>query len=449
MSDQGEAVVTNLTKLTILTAVLTASAAATVFLRGDQFSETEQGNRALREASLTSALDRRISELQADTATHPEDTSALTELGFAYLQKARETGDPTLYSRAEGAFNQGLARTPGDAQVLTGLGAVALARHEFQKALDLGRSALAIDPEDADAHAVNGDALIELGRYSEAIDAFQRVVDIRPDLGAFVRIAYIRELHGDVEGARRALEDAVEAGGPRGESAAYARVQLGNLLFGLGELPAAERQYETSLEALPGYVHGLAGLARVAGARGEYDEAMELYEEVTGRQPVFEYVAALGDIYAAAGRGEEAERQYALVAAIEQLYRAGGVNTDLESAVFLADRGIRLDEAVTQARAIYGSQPGSIRAADALAWTLHRAGRSAEALQYARQALRLGTRDNNLLFHTAMVERAAGDPARARLLLEQVLARNPRFLLLYAEQAVDTLDELNTLAEAR
>jgi tetratricopeptide (TPR) repeat protein len=146
---------------------------------------------------------------------------------------------------------------------------------------------------------------------------------------------------------------------------------------------------------------------------------------------------------------DDAERQYALVLAIDQLYRTNGVNTDLESAVFLADRGVRLEEAVAQAQAIYDAQPGSIRAADALAWALHRSGRSDEAVGYARQALRLGTRDNTLLFHAAMIEQTAGDPARARDLLQQVLDTNPHFSLVYAEQAVETLGELNAVAEAR
>ncbi len=84
-----------------------------------------------------------------------------------------------------------------------------------------------------------------------------------------------------------------------------------------------------SLEAYPGYVHALAGLANVDAARQDYDKAIELYRDVTTRYPIPDYVIALGDIYAAAGKPEQASRQYALVGAIDQLYRANGVNTDL------------------------------------------------------------------------------------------------------------------------
>jgi tetratricopeptide (TPR) repeat protein len=439
--------VSNLTKMTIFTAVMMVAAA--VLFSSGQLGGRSENDPDFREAPLNSALDQQITDLQTRSAAHPDDAGTLTELGFAYLQKARENGDPSLYSQADGVFQQALALSPQDPAVLTGLGGVALARHDFAGALDFGNRAVALDGEDADAHAVTSDALIELGRYDEGVEAYQRVVDLRPDLSAYVRVAYARELFGDIEGAREALEDAVETGGPRGENAAYARVQLANLLFGAGELDEAKAQFQRSLEAFPGYVHALAGLARVAASQDDYDDAIKLYQEVTARQPIFEYVAALGDTYAAAGRGDEAERQYALVAAIDQLYRANGVNTDLESAIFLADRGVRLREAVSQAQAIYDSQPGSVLAADALAWTLHKAGRSGDALPYARQALRLGTRDNNLLFHAAMIERAAGDPDRARDLLQQVVDTNPNFSLVNSEQAAATLEELNALAEAR
>jgi tetratricopeptide (TPR) repeat protein len=404
---------------------------------------------APREAPAESAVDGQISELQARAATDPGDAAALTQLGFAYLQKSRETGDPTLYSKADGVFQQALAINPSDPGAVTGAGAVALARHEFPLALDLARDAIALDPLDADSHAVAGDALAELGRYDEALVEFQSVVDLRPDLSAYVRVAYARELHGDIEGARESLEMAVESGGPRGENAAYARAQLGNLLFGTGDLDAARMRYEDALDAFPGYVHALAGLARVHAARGDFNEAIALYEDVVARQPVFEYVVALGDTYAAGGDAESAARQYALVEAIDQLYRANGVNTDLESAIFLADRGERLDEAVAQASAIYQSQPGSVRAADALAWTLHRSGRSDEALEYARQSLRLGTRDNNILFHAGVIEMAAGDLARARALLQQVADANPMFSLVHAREAADALADLTSVAEAR
>jgi len=426
------------------------AAATVLFSASGPFGTTpDQDGATFTRSSIDNSLDRQIIDLQARAAQRPNDAGALTQLGFAYLQKSRETGDPTLYSKADGVFQQALEITPDDPGIITGVAAVALARHDFERALTLAQQAISLDATDADPHAVAGDALTELGRYDDAAAEFQQVIDLRPDLSAFIRVAYTRELRGDIAGARVALEDAVEAGGPRGETAAYARLQLGHLLFNAGDISGAETRYKDSLDAFPAYVHALAGLARVHASRGDYDQAIALYEDVTARQPAFEYVVALGDTYAAAGDSVAASRQYALVGAIDQLYRSSAVNTDLESAIFLADRGERLDDAVAQATAVFGAQPGSIRAADALAWALHKSGRSAEALDYARQSLRLGTRDNLILFHAAMIERTTGDPARARVMLQQIADANPMFSLVYAHEAADALAELTYLAEVR
>src|SRR5215217_9563791 len=63
------------------------------------------------------------------------------------------------------------------------------------------------------------DALIELGRYPEAGRVLQHMVDRKPDLAAYARVSYWRELHGDLAGARRAMVLAASAGGDTAENA--------------------------------------------------------------------------------------------------------------------------------------------------------------------------------------------------------------------------------------
>ena len=69
------------------------------------------------------------------------------------------------------------------------------------------------------------------GRYGAAIATVQRMVDLRPDLASYSRVAYLRELHGDIAGAIDAMQLAVSAAGPATENTEYVRVQLGNLYF--------------------------------------------------------------------------------------------------------------------------------------------------------------------------------------------------------------------------
>ena len=92
-----------------------------------------------------------------------------------------------------------------------------------------GRCALA--PRSAAGTACVGDAALELGQYERAVEAFQAMIDLRPDLASYSRVAYARELHGDLPGAIEAMQRAVNAGAPRTEGTNWARVQLGHLLL--------------------------------------------------------------------------------------------------------------------------------------------------------------------------------------------------------------------------
>jgi len=390
--------------------------------------------RAFVAAPPPSATDRRIGMMREILRQDPANVKALTQLGLNYLQKARETGDPSYYGRAEEAFTKALVSSPQDVDALDGMGTLALARHRFVEALDWGERARAANPDRAYSYGVLGDAYLELGDYDRAIEHFQAMMDRRPDLGSYSRASYARELYGDIVGAIEAMQMAVRAGGPSTENANWARVQLGNLYFLQGDLDAALREYQTTLQIQPDYVHGEAGVARVLAARGDLQDAIERYRRVVERLPWVEYVVALGDLYQAAGQPEEARRQYDLVRAIAQLQRANGVNVDLEMTLFDLDHDQNLPEALAQAERLMATMP-SIRVADLYAWALYRNGRAAEALPIAQKALRLGTRDPLMLYHAGAIAAAAGQPDMARGFLEQALARNPHFSPRWAPEA--------------
>ena len=184
------------------------------------------------------ALDARIRSLQDALREGDERVkgTAATMLGHAYLQKARETGDPGFYPKAETLFQQALDADGDDVDALVGLGTLALARHQFAEALDWGEQARDGNPYHAPAYGVIGDAQIELGRYDDAVATVQAMVDLRPDLGSYSRVSYLRELMGDREGAIVAMEQAAVAGSGYAENVAWVHVQLGNLRFDGGVL---------------------------------------------------------------------------------------------------------------------------------------------------------------------------------------------------------------------
>jgi len=426
----------------IVLVVIAAGFGISVLLRQGATAPAEARLRTAAEERPSSATDQLISDTQAKVDAAPEDADAHAVLGAAYLQLARETGDPANYGRAEASLDRAIELDPDNLQALIAQGSLSLSRHEFDEALRLGERALAINDTIPRVYGLIGDAEVELGRYEAAVRTIQTMVDLRPDLASYSRVAYLRELHGDLSGAIDAMQQAVAAGGGNVENTEYVRVQLGNLHFAVGDLTAAERAYAESLAHLADYPYALAGMARVRAAQGDVPDTIELFERASARIPVPEFIIGLGETLEAAGRADEAADQYALVGAIGQLLEANGVRQDLEIAAFLAEHGDDPDAAVTRARSAFAARP-TVFGADTLAWALHAAGMDAEAAQYADQAVRLETGSSLLLYHAGVIEAANGETDLARDRLERALALNPDFSPLHAPRAEAALAALD------
>jgi tetratricopeptide (TPR) repeat protein len=385
--------------------------------------------------------DAQIQTLQARLRAHPEDGGAYTQLALVYLQKARENGDPTYYQKTQEALDKALESQPDDYVSVGASGALALARHQFHAALELGEQARRLNPDRSYAYGVIADAQIELGQYAEAVETLQAMVDLRPDMSSYSRISYIRELHGDISGAMDMMQRAVDGGTANLESTAWVRTQLGNLYFNTGNLDQAESEYQRTLQDRPNYVYAMAGLGRVQAAQGNTDEAIKLLEKVVAIMPMPEFVITLGDLYQITGQQEKASQEYKLVTTIETLYRANGVDMDMEIALFNADHDQNMKETLELARKAYANRP-SIHGADALAWALYKSGNYKEAQKYSQEALKLGTKDPLKLFHAGMIALKLGNDTQARGYLEQALTINPHFSILYADGARKTLETL-------
>jgi tetratricopeptide (TPR) repeat protein len=369
-----------------------------------------------------------IAQLQERAKADPSNSVNYSQLGVAYLQKTRETNDPAFYAQAEESFKRALEVNAADYDALAGMGSLELSRHRFDVALEWGRKARDLKPASAFAYGVMGDALVELGRYPEAFEMFQQMVNLRPDLASYSRVSYARELQGDVEGAIENMSLAVSAGGSFSENTAWSRVQLGNLYLNSNRLDEAEAAYNEALLGYPDYLHAQAALGQVRWARGDLDGAIELYREATSSVPLPHYVATLGDLLALKGDEKGAQEQYDLALFIYGTQERGGVDVDIEKALFMADRGIQPEERAAQKRQ-------DVNTLDALAWSLHRAGRHAEAGAEMAKALRLGTQYPTFFYHMGSIQRALGDEAKAREYTGKALAANPYFSPLHAEEA--------------
>jgi tetratricopeptide (TPR) repeat protein len=375
-----------------------------------------------------------VAQLQARLRTNPRDARAYGLLGLAYEQRARETGDPTYYPKADGVLHRALTLAPKDLVATGGLASLALSRHRFREALTLGRTALRISPSTALTYGIVGDALVELGRYEAAFRAFDTMASLKPGVASYSRVSYGRELLGQTDGAIEAMRLAVDAATSEREPTAWTHWQLGKLYWSVGRLDAAGHEYRAALAVFPGYVYALDALAQVEAARGHLRRAIALERHAFDQIPLPQFVGSLGDLYRADGRRGLARRQYGLVSVIHRLLIANGVKTDLETALFDVDHSIRPRHALALARRAQADRP-SIDGDDVLAWALARNGRCGEALGWSRQALRLGTRDALKLFHRGMIERCLGHRAAAQSYLRRALVLNPHFSILWAPVA--------------
>jgi tetratricopeptide (TPR) repeat protein len=365
-----------------------------------------------------------VADFQRAVRAAPGNGAAYAGLGDAYLSRARETGDPDLYSRAEGAFDAALRRQPDDLGALIGKGTLAGLRHDFAEQLRIGRRAVAQAPQLARPYTVVADAQIELGRYDAAAATIQRLVDRKPGLASYARASYFRELSGDHAGAVEAMRLAVSAGGTP-ENVAYVQALLGDLELARGRVVAARAPYGAALRSLPGYPAGLVGLARADAAGGDLGRAAARLRRASERLPLPRTLTLLAEVEAAL-RNHAAARA-AMAAARAQMAAAGGASAqaaraaaadpaadvlpDAEAVLFEADHGSPA-AAVRLGRRVWRAAP-SVRSADALGWALTRAGRPAEGYRFARRALRLGSRDPLFRLHAGVAAREAGLAAQA------------------------------------
>jgi tetratricopeptide (TPR) repeat protein len=259
-------------------------------------------------------------------------------------------------------------------------------------------------------------------------------------VGAYARASYARELQGDLAGATRLFELARQSAQSPAD-AAFAHYYLGELAWNRHDLDGAEAAFRRAVSLDPSFPPPAAGLARIAWARSDLPGAIARYQAVVERYPVPQYVGELGDLYTVSGQPEAAARQWALLRAQERLLKANGVDTDLELSLSRADHGLDLPEGLAAAQAEWGRRH-SVLVADALGWQLHANHRDAEALGYADEALRLGTKNPLHLFHRGMIEKALGHDDDARRDLRAAVELNPRFSILHAATAARALEEL-------
>ncbi|MEV4470893.1 tetratricopeptide repeat protein [Nonomuraea salmonea] len=363
-----------------------------------------------------------IEAAQRRLSRHPGDAADWANLGHLYLRQALRTAETSFHAKAEAALERSLRLGRPSVEALIGMGELANARHDHAGAVRWAARARTAAPSSWALYGVLTDAYLALGRYDQAERALRRMLDGRPDLASFTRAARVEHLRGRVGPARELLRRACQVAGDPAEYA-ICQWRLGDLAWHEGDPSAARAAYTQALAADPGHVPARAGKARTEAALGNPDQARRDYATAVARSPA--YAVEYGELLDHLGEREEARRQYAAFVAHHKVLAANGDTDHYAIGVFQADHGdaraavrhLRLEWARRQA----------VEVADALAWALHRAGRSAEAARYAARAATLGGRNALFSYHRGEIEYARGRLAWARTHLTRALSINPHF----------------------
>ena len=374
-------------------------------------------------------------------ADDPRDAESWLLLARAYTDVGARTQDPDLISSATEALDRAESLAGDDPRIVVARGVLALTNHQFADALDLGEDAARRLPSNPDALGVLIDAQVELGRYDDAAETLQRLLDVRPGLPALARTSYLRELAGDAPAATDAMRQAVVAGTSAYDVATVTAL-LGDLHRKTGDLDAAADAYSRALDGAPELVDRTGGLGLGAGGDGRRHRRHRRGADPRRRGPVT--VAAPPAPRPAGELGRRARTPPtppSSIRALASLQEASGQVVDLEMALFEADVAEDPDRAVTLARQAQAARPDNVFVDDAMAWALFRAGDADAALPFIEEALRLGSTEPSMRYHAAEILAAVGrsEDAAAHL---TVAVQDPWFSFQHRERALELAAEL-------
>jgi tetratricopeptide (TPR) repeat protein len=320
-----------------------------------------------------------------------------------------------------------MAITPGNLEAEKARGWVLAGRHQFAEALDVARTLHRRLPHDVQVQALLTDAHVELGQYREAEAAAQAMLDTHPGaVAALTRASYLREIFGDVEGARDLMERAYRQT-PPGDVAdrAWILTHIAHLHVTESRIDDAAPLLARALELFPDYHYALAGLAQVRAMQGRHAEAIDLlrrrYQLAPHPENLFDVAVAL----TRAGRREEAASAFVDFEPDARIEMDGPDNANRELIFYYADHANRPADALRVAM-LESRRRQDVHTLHALAWALHVAGDHDGARAAIDRALAPGIRDARMLYHAGVIAARQKDIRTSRDYLERSLDASPR-----------------------
>jgi tetratricopeptide (TPR) repeat protein len=374
------------------------------------------------ETPVLSPAEKSIAAAQKEIASKPAQYAGYNHLAIALSRRARETSDVMYYAQAEEALKKSMELAPSDFESQKIRVWLLLGRHEFPAALEAAKVLNKKVPDDILVYGFLTDANAELGNYSDAENAAQWMLNLRPgNLPGLTRAAYLRELFGDVEGAYQLMDMAYQSTVPtETEDRAWILSQMGHLRFIDGKTDDAENILQQALVIFPNYHYALGNLAKVRIAQKRYDEAIILLQQRYNAAPHAENLYDLAAALELAGRASDAKKAFAEFETKSLAESSRKDNSSRELVFYFADHASQPAKALAIAEQEHAWRH-DVYTLDAYAWALHVNGQDAEARKQLDTALAVGIRDAKLFAHAGEIALKLGDlPAAERYLRQSV-----------------------------
>lgn len=373
-----------------------------------------------------SPAQQQLAMAKAAVEKNPEYPLAYNDLASAFIRRARETANPIYYKQADEALQKSFRLAPDNFDGQKIRVQILLGRREFAQALKLAEELNGRVADDIAVYGMIADAAIELGNYKKAEESVQWMLDLR-HAGAqgLMRVAHLRQLFGDIEGALEMLNSAYEATNPNEvEERARNLTQAAHLSLTTGKVKYAEKLLQQALRLFPEHPDTLTVLASFRAVQQRHVEAIELWRRVSDLVPHPRNLYGLANALEQAGQVEEAKLAYA-----EFEQKARGIveshdNANRELIFYYADHARGAAEALRIAK-FEVARRQDVYTLDAYAWALYVNKNYLEARKQIEKALAVGIRDADFFYHAGSILSQLNDRTAARRYRQQSLDLNP------------------------
>ncbi len=365
-------------------------------------------------------IDREIAQQQSLIVRGKFAPAALEKLGWLYVKKARLSFDTGFYKLAEQCAACLEARNAKCAETLLLRAHALQSLHHFREAETAARELVSVRQRPFD-YGVLGDILIDQGKVREGAAAYQKMVDLRPDLQSYARAAHVRWLTGDLNGAIELMQLATSAASPGDpEAGAWAFTRLALYQLQRGATNAALQSCDAALSLQSQHAPAMLARGRTLLAMNRATDAVVELERAAQLNPLPEYQWILAEALNLTGHSDQATK-------IESELADRSTEDPRTLSLYFATRRHEVERAVALAQQELTNRE-DVFTLDALAWALAVAGRPTEAQRYINQALSEGTADSRLYLHAGIIAALNNDHGQSKRFLDQAAATQQTLL---------------------